>query len=222
MHVCVHVCGVSSVAQLCPTLYDPLDCSTPGLPLHHQLLESTQTHVHQVGDTIQTSHPLSSPSPPTFNLSQHQGLFQWVSSSHQVAKVLEFQLQHQSFQWIFRTDFLQDGLVGSPYSPRDSQASYSTPHTKSISSLAFSFIVQLSHPYMTTGKTIVLIRLTFVGKVISLLFHMLSRLVIVFLPRSKRLLISWLQSPSAVILDHKKKSVTVSIVSPSICHEVCT
>ena len=96
----------SSVTQSCLTLCDPMDCSTPGLPVHHQLLEFTQTHVHQVGDTIQPSHPLSSPSPPTFNLSQHQGLFKWVSSLHQVTKVLEFQLQHQSFQWIFRTDFL--------------------------------------------------------------------------------------------------------------------
>ena len=82
------------------------DCSTPGFPVHHQLLELAQTHVHRGGDAIQPSHPLSSPSPPAFNLSQHQGLFQWVSSLHQVAKVLEFQLQHQSFQWIFRTDFL--------------------------------------------------------------------------------------------------------------------
>ena len=96
----------SSEAQSCPTLCDPMDHSTPGLPVHHQLPESTQTHVHWVGDAIQPSYPLSSPSPPTFNLSQHHGLFQWVSSSHQVAKVLEFQLQHQSFQWISRTDFL--------------------------------------------------------------------------------------------------------------------
>ena len=88
------------------SICDPMDCSTPGFPLHHQLPELTQTHVHWVGNAIQPSHPLSSPSPPTFNLSQHQGLFQWVSSSYQVAKVLEFQLQHQSFQWIFRTDFL--------------------------------------------------------------------------------------------------------------------
>ena len=96
----------SSVAQLCPTLCDSMNCSKPGLPVHHQLLEFTQTHIHWVGDAIQPSHPLSSPSLPTFNLSQHQGLFKWVISSHQVAKVLEFQLQHQSFQWIFRTDFL--------------------------------------------------------------------------------------------------------------------
>ena len=90
----------SSVAHLCPTLCDLMDCSTPGLPVHHQLPEFTQIHVHWVSDAIQPSHPLLSPSPPAFNLSQHQSLFQWVSSSHQVAKVLEFQLQHQSFQWI--------------------------------------------------------------------------------------------------------------------------
>ena len=96
----------SSVTQSCPTLCDPMNCSTPGLPVHHQLPASTQTHVHCVGDAIQPSHPLSSPSPPALNLSQHQGLFKWVSSSHQVTKVLEFQLQHQSSQWTFRTDFL--------------------------------------------------------------------------------------------------------------------
>ena len=94
----------SSVAQSCPTLCDPMDCSTPSFPVHHQLLELTQTHVHRVGDAIQPPHLLSSPSPPAFNLSQPQGLFQWLSSLHQVAKVLE--LQHQSFQCIFSTDFL--------------------------------------------------------------------------------------------------------------------
>ena len=95
----------SSVPQLCPTLCDPMDCSMPGLPVHHQLPEFTQTHAHWVSDAIQWSYPLLSPSPPPFNLSQHQGLFKWVSSLHQVTKVLEFQLQHQSFQWIFRADF---------------------------------------------------------------------------------------------------------------------
>ena len=96
----------SPVTQLCPTLCDPMDHSTPGLPIYHQLTEFTQTHVHWVCDAIQPSHPLSSPTPLVLNLSQHQGLFRWVSSSHQVAKVLEFQLQHQSFQRIFRTYFL--------------------------------------------------------------------------------------------------------------------
>ena len=94
----------SSVAQSCLTLCDPMNCSTAGLPVHHQLAESTQTHVHRVGDAIQPSHPLSSPSPPAPNPSQHQGLFQWVDSSHEVAKVLE--LQHQSFQQTPRTDLL--------------------------------------------------------------------------------------------------------------------
>ena len=106
------------------------------------------------------------PSPPAFNLSQHQGLFKWVSSLHQVAKVLVF--EHQSFQWILRTDFLWDGLVGSPCGPRDSQESLPTPQFKIINSSALSFIVQLSHPYMTTGKTIALTRWTFVGKAMSL------------------------------------------------------
>ena len=96
----------SSVVQSCPTLCDPMNCSTPGLPVHHKLPESTQTHVHWVGDAIQPSHPLSSNSPPARNPSQHQGLFQWVKSLHDVAKVLEFQLQHQSFQWTPRTDLL--------------------------------------------------------------------------------------------------------------------
>ena len=98
---------LSSVQSLSNVLLcNPADCRTPGLPVHRQLPESTQTHVHWVSDAIQPSYPLSSPSPPAFNLSQHQGLFKWVSSSHQVAKILEFQLQHQAFQWIFRTDFL--------------------------------------------------------------------------------------------------------------------
>ena len=96
----------SSVAQSCPTLCDPMDCSKSGFPVHHQIPKLAQTHVHWVGDTVQPSHSLPSPSPPAFNLSQHHGLFQWVSSSHQVTKVLEFQLQHQFFPWIFRTDFL--------------------------------------------------------------------------------------------------------------------
>ena len=100
----------SSVAQSCLTLCDPMDCSMPGSPVFHQLLELAQTHVRWVSDAIPPSHLLSSPSPPAFSLSQHQGLFHWVSSSRQVAKVLELQLQHQSFQWIFRTDFLLDWL----------------------------------------------------------------------------------------------------------------
>ena len=129
----------SSVAQSCPTLCDPMDCSTPSLPVHHEQLESAQTHVHWAGDAIQPSHPLSSPSPPALNLSKHQGLFKWVSSSHQVIKLLEFQLQHQTFQWTPRTD-LQDRLVRSPCSPRDSQESSLTPQFKSINSSVLSFL----------------------------------------------------------------------------------
>ena len=116
---------VSSVAQSCPTFCDPMNHSTPGLPVHHQLPEFTKTHVHWVGDAIQPSHSLSSPSPPAPNPSQHQGLFQWVNSLHEVAKVLEFQPQHQCFQWTPRTELLYDGLVGSPCSPRDSQRVFS-------------------------------------------------------------------------------------------------
>ena len=129
-----------SVSQFAQCLCDPVDCSTPGFPVHHQFPELAQTHVHRVSDAIQPSHPRSSPSPPAFNLSQHQGLFQWVSSSHQAAKVLEFQLQHQSFQWTSRTNLLSDGLVGSPCSPRDSQESFPTPQFKSINSSALSFL----------------------------------------------------------------------------------
>ena len=115
----------------------PMDWRTPSLPVHHQFSKPTQIHV---SDAIQPSHPLSSLSPLTFNLSKHQGLFQWVSSSLQVAKVLEFQLQHQSFQWTPRTDLLQDRLVVSPCSPRDSQESSLTPQLKSINSSVVSFL----------------------------------------------------------------------------------
>ena len=131
---------LSSITQSCLTLCDPMKCSMPGLHVHHQLPEFTQTHVHWVGDAIQPSHPLASPSTPTFNLSQHQGFFKRISSLHQVAKVSEFQLQHQSFKWIFRTDLLYDGLVGSPCSRRDSQESSPTPQFKSINSSVLSFL----------------------------------------------------------------------------------
>ena len=193
--------------------------STPGLPVHHQCLESTQTHVHWVGDAIQPSHPPSSPFPSALNLSQHQGLFQWVSFSHQVAKVLEFQLQHQSFSEhpgliFFRMDWLDLLVV------QRTLKSLRQHHSSLLRHSDF-FIVQLSHPYMTSGKTIGLTIRTFVDKVMSLLFSMLSKLIITFLPRSKHLSISWLQSPSAVILEPRKiKSATLSTVSPSICHEV--
>ena len=182
-----------------------MDCSTPGLPVHHQLLELTQTHVHWVSDAIQPSHPLSPPSPPTFNLSQHQGLFQesvlhirwpkyWsfsfsISPSNEYSGLISFRMD-----WLDL--FAVQGTLKSLLQHHSSKASI-------LCCLAF-FIVQLSHPYMTTGKTIALTRRTFFGKVVSLLLNMLSRLVIAFLPRSKRLLISWLQSPSAVILKPKK------------------
>ena len=154
----------SSVTQLCLALSNPMDYSTPGFLIHHQPPQLAQTYAHWVGNAIQSSHPLSSPFPPAFNLSQHQGLFQGVSSSHQVAKVLELQLQYQSFQWIFRTDFLWDWLIWSPCSPRDSQESSPIPQFKSIDSLALNFMIQISHPYMTTGKTITLTRRTLLAK----------------------------------------------------------
>ena len=186
---------VSSGTQPYLTLRDPTVCSMSGFPVNCQLLELVQINVHQVGNAIQLFHHLSPPSTPALNLSQHQGLFKGVSSSCQVAKVLEFQLQHQSFQWIPRTDLFQDGLVGSPCSPRDSQESSPTPQFKSIHSSALSLLYD---PVLTAThdhwKSHSLTIWTFVSKVMSLLFNMLSRFVIAFLPRSKHLLISWLQS----------------------------
>ena len=160
----------SSVTQSCLPLCDPMNCSTPGLPVHHQLLEFTQTHVHWVGDAIQPSHPLSSPSPPALNLSQHHGLFKWVSSLHQVAKILEFQLQHQSFQQTPRLISLRMDWLDL-LSVQGTLRSLLQHHSSKASILLRSafFIVQLSHPYMTTGKTIDLTRWTFVGKATSLL-----------------------------------------------------
>ena len=162
---------VSSVVQSCPTLCDPMNRSMPGLPVHHQLPESTQTHVHRVGDAIQPSHLLSSPFPPVPNPSQHQGLFQWVSCPHQVAKVLEFQLQHSPSNEhpgliSFRIDWLALLVV------QGTLKSLLQHHSSKASILWHSafFTVQLSHPYMTTGKTIASTRWTFVGKVMSLLF----------------------------------------------------
>ena len=132
----------SSVVQSCLTLCNPMDGlqhARPHCPSPH--LRVYQTHVHWVSDAIPPSHPLLSPSPPAFNISQHQDLLLWVSSSHQVAKVLERQFQHQSFQWIFRTDFLEDWLVWSPFSPRGSQESSTKPQFKSINSSALSFLL---------------------------------------------------------------------------------
>ena len=130
----------NSLAQSCLTLCDPVSRSTPAIPVHHQHLEFTQTYVYRVRNVIPPSRPLSSPSPPASNPSQHQSLFQWINSSHEVAKVLEIQLQHHSFQRTPRTDLLQNGLVGSPCSPRDCQASSPTPQFKSINSSALSFL----------------------------------------------------------------------------------
>ena len=167
----------SSVAQPCPTLCNPMHCSMPGLPVHHQLPESTQTHAHWISDAIQPSHPLSSLSSSTFNLSQHQGLFKRVSSSHQVAK-------YRSFSFNTSPSNEYSGLISSRMDWMDLLAvqgalkSVLQHHSSKASILRHSafFTVQLSHSHMTTGKTIGLTRPTFVGKVMSLLFNMLSRL----------------------------------------------
>ena len=158
----------SSVAQMYLTLCNSMDCSMPVFPVHHQLRELAQTHVHQIGDTIQQFHPLSSSSPPTFNPSQHQGPFQGVSFSHQVAKVLAFRLQHQSYQWLFTlTSFRMDWL--DIFAVQGTLKSLLQHHSSKASILwcSASFIVQLSYPYMITGKAIALTRRTFVGKVMS-------------------------------------------------------
>ena len=127
-----------SITQLYLTLCDPMDCSMPGFPILHYLLEFAQTHVHWTGDAIQPSHPLLSLSPPSFNLSQHQDLFQRVGFWHQVARVLE--LQHQSFQWIFRVDFFEDWLVWFPCSPGDSQEYSPAPQFESIHSSVLNLL----------------------------------------------------------------------------------
>ena len=212
----------SSVAQLCPSLCNPVNRSTPGLPVHHQLPEFTQTQFHRADDAIQPSHPLSSllllpPILPGIRVFSIQSTFRmrWP--------------KYWSFSFSFSPS--NEGLISFRlgWSPLDLLAVQGTlksllQHHSSKASIlqrsAFS-TVQLSHPYMTTGKTIALARRTFVGKVMSLLFKMLSTLVITFLPMSKCLLISWLQSPSALILEPPKiKSDTVSAIFPSISHEV--
>ena len=180
-----------------------MDCSTLGFPVHHQHLELAQTHVCCVGNGIQPSHPLLFLSPPAFYLSQHQGLFRWVSSSHQWPKYWSFSFSPSSeysglisirMDWF---DLLAvQGTLKSLLQHHSSKAL-----TLQCSAL---FIIQFSHPYMTTGKTIDLTRQMFPGKVMTLLFNMLSRLVIAFLPKNKHLLILWLQSPSAVILEPPK------------------
>ena len=197
-------------------------CSTPGFPVLHYPSQFAQIHVHWDGDAIQPSHPLSSPLvlpsifPSTRVFSSESALcIRWpkywsfsfnIIPSKEIAGLISFRMD-----WL---DLLAvQGALKSLLQHHSSKAS--------ILWCSAFFTVQLSHPYMITGKIIALTRRTFVGKVMSLLFNMLSRLVITFLPRSKRLLISWLQSPSAVILEPPKiKSDTVSSVSPSISHEV--
>ena len=194
-----------------------MDCSTPGFLVHHQLpgllkLMSMKSVMPSNQLILCCLLFLLTSVFPSFRIFSASQFF--VSGG----QVLECQLQHQSFQGIFRTDFLQDGLVGSPCSPRDSQESSPTPQFRSINSSILSF---LCSPTLTSihdyWKSHTLTRWTFVGKVMSLLFNKLSRLVITFLPRSKHLLISWLQSPFSVIFEPPKiKFLTVSIVSPSM------
>ena len=194
----------SEVAQSCSTLCSPTDCSTPGFPVRHQLLELTQTHIH--GAAIQPSHPLSSPSSPTFNLTNLR-----IFSNELVLHIRWPKYWSFSFSISLSNEY--SGLISFRMDRLDLLAVQGTlksllqHHSSKASILRCStfFIVQLSHPSMTTGKTIALTRRTFVGKVMSLLFNMLCRLVITFLPRSKRLLISLLQSPSAVILEPPPK-----------------
>src|SRR5574337_432614 len=196
--------------------------SMPGLPVHHQLPEFTQTHVHRVSDAIQPSHPLSSPSPPAPNPSQHHSLSNESTLGMRWPKYRSFSFSIIPSKEIlglisFRMDWLD--LLAVQGTLKSLLQHYSS--NASILQCSAFITVQLSHPYMTTGKTIALIRRTFVGKVMSLLLNMLPRLVITFLSRSKHLLISWLQSPSAVILEPQNiKSDTVSTVSPSFSHEV--
>ena len=185
-----------------------MDCSTPGFPVHHQLLEFTQTHAHRVSDAIQPSHRLSFPSPPASIICSIRSF-----SNESVLRIRWPKYWRFSFSISPSSEHL--GLISFRMDWFDLLAVQGTLKSllqhhsfKSINCLALSFfMVQLSHPCMTTEKTIALTRQTFVGKVMSLLFNMLSRLVITFLPRSEHLLISWLQSPSALILEPKNKVV---------------
>ena len=186
-----------------------MDWRMPGFPVHHHLLELAQTHVHWVSDAVRPSHPLLSPPPPSFNLSRHQGLFNESDLHIRWPKYWSFSFSispsnEYSGLTSLRMDWLDFPAV------QGSLKSILQHHSSKASILRHSafFMVQLSHPYMTTGKIIALTRWTFVGKVMSLLFDMLSRLVITFLPRSKRLLISRLQSPSAVLLEPQKNKVS--------------
>ena len=186
----------SSVAQSCSTLCSPMNLSTPGLPVHHQLPEFTQTHAHRVGDAIQPSHPLSSPSPPAPNPSQHQGFSNESTLRMRWPKYWSFSFSispssEHSGQISFRMDWLDLLAV------QGTLKSLLQYHSSNPSILLHStfFMFQLSHPYITMGKNkiIALTIWIFVGEVTSLFFNMLSRFVIAFLPRSRHLLISWLQ-----------------------------
>ena len=205
----------SSVAQSCPTLWDSMDSSTPGLPVHHQLPELAQTHVHWVSDVLPSSHPLSCPSPPALShliLCCPLLLLPSIFPSIRVfsnESVLRIKWpKYWSFNFNISPSNEHPGLISFRMDWLDLLAVQGTlksllqHHSSKASILWHSgfFIVQLSHPYMITGKTIALTRWTFVGKVMSLLFNMLSNLVITFLSRSKHILISCLQSSSAVIL----------------------
>ena len=167
-----------------------MDCSMPEFPVLHYLPEFAQIQVPWIGDTSQQPYPLSSTSPLAFNLSQHQGIFQWVSSSHQMAKVLKLQLQHQfSNEYSGLTSFRIDWF--DLLAVQGTLKSLLQDHNLKASILQCSafFMVQLSHPYMTTRKTRALTIWIFVSKMMSLLFNTLSRFVIAFLPRIKCLLI---------------------------------
>ena len=185
-----------SVAKSYPTLCSLRDGSMPGLPVPHHIVEFAQVHVHWISDAIQLSDPLSPSSPSAFNLSQHQSLFQWVGCSHQLVKVLELHLQHHSFQWVFRVDLLFKVNWFDLLAVQGTLKSILQPHSSiaSIFGLSALFLVQLSHPYMTTGKTMAFTIWTFASKVMSLLFNTLCSFAIPYLPRSSCLLISWLQS----------------------------
>ena len=197
-----------------------MNYSMPGFPVLQHLLELAQIHVHSVGDSIQPFHPLSSPSPPTLILSQNQGFFPvsqlFTSGGQSIGVSASVSVLPMNLRNWFLTGLISlqsKGTLKNLHQHHSSKASV-------LWCSAF-FMVQLSHPCMSTRKTIALTIWTFVGKVMSLLFNMLSMFVIAFLPRSKHLLILCLQSPSAVILEPKNiKSVTVSIVSPSVCCEV--
>ena len=182
----------SSVAQLCPTGCNPVDCNTPGFTVHHQLPELAQTHVHRIEDAIQPSHTLLSPYHSAFNLSQNLDHFQWVSSLIRWPKYWSFSCSisppnEYSGLISFRIDWFGLAVQGTLKSLLQHHSSKA-----SILQCSAFFIVQLSHPYMTTGKTIAFTRRIFVGKVMSLLFNMLSGLVTAFLPRSKCRLTLWL------------------------------